>query len=123
MNWMLHCQGCHKPDASGMPERGTPAMAGEVALFLSVEGGREYLTRVPGVANAGLSDVQLAELLNWTLVKFDSAHIPRDFKPFTPEAVRLGRTRVLVSEAAGERASLTRKFPAAGSGGKSGDNN
>lgn len=120
MNWMLNCQGCHQPDASGSAN-GAPSMANEVARFLSVEGGREYLTRVPGVANAGLADDQLAELLNWTLSTFDKAHLPADFAPFTKEEMTAGRARPLVSEAAVMRAALRRKFPAEKSSGGGGD--
>lgn len=111
MNWMLNCQGCHQPDATGSVN-GAPAMAGEVARFLSVEGGREYLARVPGVANAGLSDDQLAELLNWTLQNFDGPHVPAGFTPYTAGEIGAARKHPLVSEAPGIRESLRRKFAA-----------
>lgn len=111
MNWMLNCQGCHQPDATGSAN-GAPPMAGDVARFLAVEGGREYLTRVPGVANAGLSDDQLAELLNWTLATFDKSHLPADFIPYTKEEMAAGRARPLVSEAPVMRAALRGKIPA-----------
>ncbi len=111
MNWVLNCQGCHLPNATGSAN-GAPSMANEVARFLSVEGGREYLTRVPGVANAGLADDQLAELLNWTLATFDKDHVPADFAPFTREELAAGRARPLVSEAPVMRAALRKKFPA-----------
>ncbi len=106
MNWMLHCQGCHQADARGSPAAKTPAMAGEVARFLSVEGGRDYLTRVPGVANAGLPDDQLAELLNWTLATFDAPHVPEAFNPFTASDMAAGRRAPLVSDAPRLRETL-----------------
>lgn len=109
MNWMLSCQGCHQADATGSAN-GAPSMAGEVARFLTVEGGREYLIRVPGVANAGMSDEQLAELLNWTLETFDKEHLPADFTPFTAGEVASGRAQPLVSEAAVMRETLRGKF-------------
>lgn len=111
MNWMLNCQGCHKSDATGA-EGGVPAMAHEVARFLSVDGGREFLTRVPGVTNAGLDNAQLAELLNWTLATFDSEHVPADFEPFTSEEIAAGRAHPLVSDAARMREALIGKFTA-----------
>lgn len=111
MNWLLSCQGCHQQDATGSAG-GAPSMVGDVAQFLSVEGGREYLTRVPGVANAGMPDDQLAELLNWTLATFDSEHLPPDFAPFTAEEISAGRGRPLVSEAPIIREALRKKFPA-----------
>lgn len=120
MNWILNCQGCHQPDATGSAN-GAPSMANEVARFLSVEGGREYLTRVPGVANAGLADDQLAELLNWTLATFDRDHLPAAFSPFTKEELAAGRARPLVSEAAVMRAALRKKLPAEGISAGGGD--
>ncbi len=120
MNWMLHCQGCHQPDATGSAN-GAPGMANDVARFLRVEGGREYLTRVPGVANAGLDNAQLAELLNWTLGTFDRQHVPNDFSPFTAEEMAAGRARPLVSDAAMMREALRNKFPASEEGSAGGD--
>ena len=39
-HWTLNCQGCHRPDGTG--SSGTaPSLAGTVARFLSVPGGRE----------------------------------------------------------------------------------
>jgi len=110
MNWMLSCQGCHQADATGSAN-GAPSMAGEVSRFLTVAGGREYLTRVPGVANAGMSDEQLAELLNWTLATYDREHVPADFAPFTKEEIAAGRAHPLVSEAPVMRERLRKEFP------------
>lgn len=110
MNWMLHCQGCHQAEAKGSEAARTPAMAGGVARFLSVEGGREYLTRVPGVANAGLPDDQLAELLNWTLATFDAEHMPSAFSPYSADDVAAGRKAPLISEAARMREEIMAKF-------------
>ena len=75
-NWILSCQGCHRSDATGTPQT-TPNMAGFVAKFLQVPGGREYLVRVPGVATAALADGELAEVLNWSLARFDSANFQK----------------------------------------------
>jgi mono/diheme cytochrome c family protein len=105
MNWMLHCQGCHLSNGAGTAA-GAPSMVGEVARFLEVEGGREYLTRVPGVANAGIPDDQLAELLNWTLSTFDRADLPEGFEPFSEEEIAAGRVKPFVSEAGVIRAKL-----------------
>ncbi len=83
IDYMLKCQGCHQPDGRGNAVN-TPPLAGEVSRFLSVPGGREFLGRVPGVASVDLNDERLAELLNWTLYRFDPAHLPADFKPYSP---------------------------------------
>jgi cytochrome c2 len=108
-NWMLACQGCHRADATGTPQT-TPTMAGVVAQFLHVPGGREYLAQVPGVATAALSDDALAEVLNWSLVRFDPAHVPDDFTPYTPAEVGRLRQRPLRTEAAMVRAGMVARF-------------
>lgn len=109
-HWMLQCQGCHQPDAIG--SRGsTPPLAGSVARFLGVPGGREYLARVPGVATAALDDSNLAELLNWTLYRFDPAHVPDGFKPYTAQEIGRWRKIPLRTEAGSTRKSLVALMP------------
>jgi hypothetical protein len=104
-NWMLECQGCHRPDATGTPET-APAINGVIATFLSVPGGRHYLAQVPGVATAALPDDQLAELLNWTLQHFDPVHVPTNFQPYTPREMAQLRHTPLRIEAAALRRRL-----------------
>ncbi|MEL0209685.1 MAG: cytochrome C, partial [Novosphingobium sp.] len=53
VDYMLKCQGCHRPDGSG-DDRSNPPMRNIVARFLAVPGGREFLGRVPGVATVDL---------------------------------------------------------------------
>lgn len=109
-NWMLSCQGCHRADATGTPQT-TPTMAGVVARFLQVPGGREYLVQVPGVATAALSDADLAEVVNWSLVRFDAANVPADFKPYTPAEVGRLRLKPLRAEAMTVRAGMVARMP------------
>jgi cytochrome c553 len=110
-HWTLNCQGCHRQDGSGSP--GTaPGLAGTVARFLAVPGGREYLGRVPGVATSPLSDADLAEVMNWMLWRFDREHIPADFKAFTAAEVGALRQRPLRLEASQVRADLLRQADA-----------
>ena len=107
-NWTLNCQGCHRPDGTG--SAGTaPSLAGTVARFLSVPGGREYLGRVPGVATSPLSNADLSEVMNWMLWRFDQAHMPPDFRPFTAAEVGQLRTAPLRLEASRMRAELLTK--------------
>jgi mono/diheme cytochrome c family protein len=90
LDYALNCQGCHRADGTGTP--GTvPALAGSVAKFVRVPGGREYLGRVPGVSQAPLDDAALAAVLNWMLDRFDHADLPADFRPYTADEV--GRLR------------------------------
>lgn len=94
-DYVLHCQGCHRPDGGATPES-VPALAGQVARFLQVPGGRAYLARVPGVAQAPLGDDAVASLLNWMVSRFDGAHVPVDFAPYRAEEVRALRREPLV---------------------------
>ena len=90
IDYILKCQGCHQPDGGGNMAS-TPPLKGEVAQFLHVAGGREFLARVPGVATVDLDDQRLAEVLNWTLYRFDAGNVPADFRPYT--AAEMGRLR------------------------------
>jgi len=108
-NWTLNCRGCHRPDGTGSP--GTaPGIAGTAAKFLTVPGGRDYLGRVPGVATSPLADGDLAELVNWMLWRFDPAHLPADFSPYTAEEIGRLRSRPLRLEAAQMRLDLLKKI-------------
>jgi mono/diheme cytochrome c family protein len=111
-NWTLNCQGCHRPDGTGSAGT-TPSVAGTVAKFLSVPRGREYLTRVPGVATAPLSDGDLSEVLNWMLWRFDQQDLPAAFAPFTADEVGDFRKRPLRLEASQLRSELLAKVGAA----------
>jgi mono/diheme cytochrome c family protein len=105
IDYMLKCQGCHRPDGSG-DLTSTPPLAGEVAKFLVIPEGREFLGRVPGVASANLSDERLAEVLNYSLYRFDAAHVPAGFKPYTAAEVAALRKAPLRLDRADTRARL-----------------
>lgn len=104
-NYILKCQGCHGPEAHGDRSL-TPPMAGMVSRFLAVPGGRDYLARVPGVATAPVTDAELAELLNWTLYRFDAAHVPAGFQPYRASELARLRKSPLRTEASTMRQSL-----------------
>lgn len=107
-HWTLNCQGCHRPDGTG--SAGTaPSLAGSVARFLSVPGGREYLGRVPGVATSPLSNADLSEVMNWMLWRFDKEHMPANFQPFTAAEIGQLRSAPLRLEASQLRAELLKK--------------
>ena len=108
-DYQLKCQGCHRPDASG-DNHSNPPMRGVVARFLSVPGGREFLGRVPGVATVDLPDHRLANLVNWTIHRFDPAHVPADFKPYTAQEIGRLRQNPLRLERAATRARLVAGF-------------
>jgi len=102
--YMLHCQGCHLPDGSGSPGA-VPALRGEVARFLAVPGGREFLVRVPGAATAPLGDADLAAVLNWIVARFGPAAEAAAADPYTASEVGRLRREPLV-DVAGARAVL-----------------
>jgi mono/diheme cytochrome c family protein len=88
--YTLECAGCHRADGAGTPGS-VPQLRDTVARFLTIPGGREYLSRVPGVAQAPLDDAELAGVLNWMVERFDRAHVPAGFAPYT--AAEVGRLR------------------------------
>ena len=67
-----------------------------VGYFLHVPGGREFIIRVPGAANAPISNQELADVMNWFLLNFSAAQLPGDFKPYTAKEVGKLRTDPLV---------------------------
>jgi mono/diheme cytochrome c family protein len=112
-NWTLNCQGCHRLDGTGS-EGTAPSLAGTVAKFLWVPGGREYLMRVPGVATSPLSSEDLAEVVNWMLWRFDRAHVPAGFQPFTAAEIARWRAQPLRLEASQVRSDLLAKAESSG---------
>lgn len=109
-DYQLKCQGCHHPDGSGNLAN-TPPLAGETAKFLHVPGGREFLGQVPGVASVDLDDVRLAQLLNWTLYRFDREHVPAGFKPYTAAEIGTLRQKPLRLERLEVRQRLVAALP------------
>ncbi len=93
VNYMLNCQGCHLADGRGIGD--IPEMKNFVGNFLRVPGGREYLVRVPGSANAPLNDALLAELLNWMLMEMSASELPTDWQPYTAAEVASYRATTL----------------------------
>jgi cytochrome c553 len=112
-NWTLNCQGCHRLDGTGSATT-SPSLAGTVAKFLWVPGGREYLGRVPGVATSPLSNADLAELMNWMLWRFDRQNLPASFAPYTAAEIGQLRTQPLRLEASQMRSDLLTKALASG---------
>ncbi|NRA08768.1 MAG: hypothetical protein HRU02_11470 [Myxococcales bacterium] len=106
LDYVLQCQGCHLPDASGVASAGVPRLAGAVGRFLGVAGGRSYLVQVPGVAQAPLSDAALARLLNWLLLRFSAEELPEPFVPYTASEVSRHRRGPPLDVVATRRALL-----------------
>jgi len=106
-NWQLQCVGCHLPQGEGLPHTDTPRMKGFVGNFLKVEGGREFLVRVPGASQSALTDQQLAELFNW-IMRLDGLageSTPEAFIPYTAEEITAVR-HIPFDDLPGTRAGL-----------------
>jgi hypothetical protein len=96
--------GCHHADGAGEKGR-VPSFRRTLVLFSALPEGREYLLRVPGVAQAALSDQDLAALMNWMVRNLSDVSLPRDFVEFSPAEVRTARRQPLVAVTA-QRARL-----------------
>ena len=72
-----------------------PTLHDVIGKMVASEAGREYLIRVPGVAQAPVSDATLAAILNWTLTEFNGETLPDDFEPFTADEVNRVRDQAL----------------------------
>ena len=104
VNYQLQCMGCHHRDGSGENGR-VPSIRRTLVQFSSFPEGRDYLLRVPGVAQATLSDQQLAALLNWMARNLSDLPLPKNFVDFTPAEVHSARREPLAAVAA-QRACL-----------------
>lgn len=93
-NYQLFCQGCHGPTGAG--RKGVPQIRSEIGVFLKSQAGREYLVKVPGAANAPLTDAQLADVMNWTLNRFAGESLPLQWQEYTEQEVSEYRKQPLL---------------------------
>jgi hypothetical protein len=89
-------------------------LANALSRFMRTTEGRNYVLRVPGAANSALSDSQLAAVLNWLVVKFDTSAAAGNPAPFTGEEVSRLRHQPLVAVLAA-RSAVVRDLAATGS--------
>jgi cytochrome c553 len=66
-DYLLSCSGCHRMDGGG--SNVVPSFQG-LSELADTPGAREYWIRVPGAAQAPLSDQRLAALMNWLVRRF-----------------------------------------------------
>jgi mono/diheme cytochrome c family protein len=76
-DYILNCSGCHRSDGRGVPGA-VPSFA-ELGAILCASGGREYVLRVPGVANAPVDDRRLAKLLDYVAIELAGIENPQRF--------------------------------------------
>jgi len=88
-DYILNCSGCHRMDGSG--SRTVPSLQEMPELGRNPRA-REYWIRVPGAAQAPLSDARLAALMNWLVDRFTGT--PPN-PPYTSTEVRRLRSEPL----------------------------
>ena len=93
-DYLLHCAGCHRPDGTGLPPD-VPSLVGSLGRMVASPAGRDYLARVPGAAQAPLTDAGLASVLNWVLEEFNADSLPNGFRTLNAQEVGKSRARVL----------------------------
>ena len=86
--------GCHLADGSGESGR-VPSIRQSLVLFSETPEGREYVIRVPGVAQSPLSDEETATLLNWMARNLSDLALPPDFVDYSAAEIRRWRTQPL----------------------------
>jgi mono/diheme cytochrome c family protein len=111
-NYVLHCQGCHTADGSGL-EGKVPSLRPTLVPFATIPQGRKYLVQVPGVAQSTLTDTETAAVLNWMLRNLADQKRLAGISAFTEKEVAEYRATRLI-EVQATRAKLLAKFAASG---------
>ena len=94
VNYQIRCMGCHLADGSGTPGR-VPSVRRSLVLFSAIPAGRDYVIRVPGVAQSPLSDVDTAALLNWMARNLSDIKVPPTFADYSEGEIHGLRDRPL----------------------------
>ena len=87
INCQLNCMGCHLADGSGEAGR-VPSRRRTLVLFSALPEGRAYVVRVPGVAQAPLSDEEIAALLNWMARTLSDLPLPSGFIDYSAAEIQ-----------------------------------
>ncbi len=94
VNYQLQCMGCHHADGAGDEGR-VPSLRRTLVRFSTFDEGRDFVLRVPGVAQSALNDAQLAALLNWMMRNLSDVPRPAALRDYTAEEVARTRRRPL----------------------------
>ncbi len=109
-NYLLHCSGCHRGDGTGSRTGGVPSLS-LVKAFTSDAEGRKYLMHVPGIAYSGLSNKEIAAVVNYVVVRLGQPDVP--FQLFTAEEVDHLRA-VNIDDIVGYRRALAKRYATEG---------
>lgn len=94
-NYALHCMGCHSATGAGSEKGGIPDFRNRIGVFANSDAGRTYLLHVPGVISAGLTDEEIAAVMNFIMSKFAGPSQPADYRPFSgAEVTTLRKVRI-----------------------------
>jgi mono/diheme cytochrome c family protein len=99
VNYQLQCMGCHLVDGTGESGR-VPSFRGTFIPLSMIPEGRQFVLRVPGVAQSPLSDEEIAALLNWIARNLSDAALPAGFTDYTAREVADLRRQPLAQVAA-----------------------
>jgi hypothetical protein len=94
-NYMLNCMGCHLADGSGAAGK-VPSVRDSLPVLSESTAGRRYLVQVPGAALSPLSDLELAQVLNWMVRNLSARTVSPHFTDFTAAEVAGYRRSPLV---------------------------
>ena len=95
VNYQVHCMGCHLADGSGQPGR-VPSVRRSLVLLSASPEGRDFVVRVPGVAQSPLSSEDTAALLNWMARNLSDLKVPPGFADYSEAEVQSLRVHPLV---------------------------
>ena len=95
-NYMLNCMGCHLADGSGAAGK-VPSVRDSLVILTGSSAGRRYLVQVPGASQSPLSDLELAQVLNWMVRNLSARPVPADFAEFTAAEIAAYRRSPLVN--------------------------
>ena len=86
-NYLQSCGGCH--GIQGVSAIGlVPQLRDRVGWFLCTPEGRDYIVELPDVAFAGVSDQELADVLNFMMFDLGGASTPKSAKPYSAAEVK-----------------------------------
>lgn len=95
-NYMLNCMGCHLADGSGAQGK-VPSLRDSLGVLSTSSAGRRYLVQVPGSAQSPLSNLELAQVLNWMVRNLARRGAADGFTEFTAVEVADYRRVTLVN--------------------------
>jgi len=86
--------GCHLADGSGQPGR-VPSIRRSLVVLSGSAQGRDYVIRVPGVAQSPLSSEDTAALLNWMVRNLSDLDVPATVTDYSAGEIERSRHRPL----------------------------